>query len=39
MQGHHPFYVAKKWEGYKNKLNFINMLGIQVHTEQLTFQY
>jgi len=33
MQGHHPFYVVKKWEGYKKKLGFINMLGIQVHNE------
>lgn len=39
MQGQHPFYVAKKWERYKNRLNFINMLVIQIHTEQLTFQY
>ncbi len=33
MQGHHPFYVVEKWEGYKNKLSFISMLGIQVHNK------
>jgi hypothetical protein len=31
MQGHHPFYVAKKLEGYRNKLGFIDMLGRQAH--------
>jgi len=31
MQGHHPFYVVEKLEGCKNKLGFIDMLGIQAH--------
>jgi hypothetical protein len=31
MQSHNPFYVGKKWEGYKNKLGFIDTLGIQAH--------
>jgi hypothetical protein len=39
MQSHHPFYVVEKWEGYRNKLGFIDMLGIQAHNYQLTFQY
>jgi hypothetical protein len=33
MQGHRPFYVTKKWEGYKNKLGFISMSGIQFYNE------
>ncbi len=31
MQSHHPFYVVEKWEKYKNRLGFIDMLGIQAH--------